>query len=184
MKRREFIAGLGAAAFPVVVGAQAVMPVVGVLLIFNENDLDAKTMLSLFVKRLEESGWEDGRNVRIEFRWTSGNVDLINKFARELVELHPRVILVGGDITTAAIQRITRAIPVVFVNVSDPVGYGFVASLPHPGGNLTGFGNQEASLGGKWLELLTQIAPGVRRAAIMFNSDTASGGGSYYMPSF
>ena len=105
-------------------------------------------------------------------------------FAKELVDLQPDVILADATPATAALQRETRTIPIVFAVVSDPVGAGFVAGLPRPGGNITGFIIMEASMAGKWLELLTEIAPGIKRAAIMFNPDTAPGGGSYYLPSF
>src|ERR1700686_5394590 len=105
-------------------------------------------------------------------------------FAKELVALQPEVILADSTPVTAALQRQTRTIPIVFAGISDPVGAGFLAGLPHPGGNLTGFINLEASMGGKWLELLTEIAPGVKRVATMFNPDTAPGGGSYYLPAF
>ena len=105
-------------------------------------------------------------------------------FAKELVDLQPDVIFAHATPATAALQRETRTIPIVFVIVVDPVGSGFVAGLPHPGGNITGFIYEEASHGGKWLELLTEIAPGIKRVAIMFNPDTAPGGGSYFRPLF
>ena len=120
----------------------------------------------------------------MDVRWAAGNVDRMRMFAKELVDLQPDVILASTTPATAALQRETRTIPIVFVNVADPVGAGFVASLPRPGGNITGFINIEAAMAGKWLELLTEIAPGVKRAAIMFNPDTAPCGGSYYLPSF
>ena len=104
--------------------------------------------------------------------------------AKELVDLQPEIIFANATSVTAALQRETRTIPIVFTGVSDPVGSGFIASVPRPGGNLTGFIDLEASIGGKWLELLTEIAPGVKRVAIMFNPETAPGGGSYYLPSF
>ena len=125
-----------------------------------------------------------GRNVRMDVRWAAGNVDRVRMLAKELVDLQPEVILANSTPVTAALQRETRTIPIVFAGVSDPVGAGFVAGLPRPGGNITGFINMEAAMGGKWLELLTEIAPGVKRVAIMFNPDTAPGGGSYYLPSF
>ena len=120
----------------------------------------------------------------MDVRWAGDNVDRMRMFAKELVDLQPDVILASGTPATAALQRETRTIPIVFVIVADPVGDGFVAGLPRPGGNITGFGDQEAAMAGKWLELLTEIAPGVKRAAIMFNPDTAPDGGSYYLPSF
>jgi putative ABC transport system substrate-binding protein len=122
--------------------------------------------------------------MRIDVRWTAGNVDLMRMFAKELVDLRPEIIFAATTPATAALQRERRTIPIVFVSVSDPVGAGFVARLPRPGGNLTGFISEEASVAGKWLELLTEIAPTVKRAAIMFNPGTAPDGGSYYLPAF
>jgi putative tryptophan/tyrosine transport system substrate-binding protein len=118
------------------------------------------------------------------FAGPPATLDLMRVLARELVDMQPDVILAGNTPGTAALQRETRTIPIVFAAVSDPVGAGFVASLPRPGGNITGFVNEEASLAGEWVELLTEIAPSVKRAAIMFDPDTAPGGGSYYLPSF
>jgi putative ABC transport system substrate-binding protein len=120
----------------------------------------------------------------MDIRWAGADVDRMRMFAKELVGLQPEVILANGTPVTAALQRETRAIPIVFAPVADPVGSGFVAGLPRPGGNLTGFINLEASMAGKWLELLTEIAPGVKRVAMMFNPDTAPGGGSYFRPAF
>jgi ABC-type uncharacterized transport system substrate-binding protein len=140
--------------------------------------------LSGFVQGLAQLGWTDGRNVRMDLRWAAGSVDRTRMFAKELVDLQPDVILAHSTPATAALQRETRTIPIVFAVVSDPVGVGFVAGLPRPGGNLTGFIHMEASMGGKWLELLTEIAPGVKRATIMFNPDTAPYARSYYLPSF
>jgi putative tryptophan/tyrosine transport system substrate-binding protein len=187
LKRREFIAGFGwAVAAPFVARAQQPDRVrrIGVLLGFDENDPGAKPALSGFMQGLTEVGWTDGRNLRVDVRWAAGNVDRARTFAKELVNLQPDVVLTQGTSVTAALQRETRAIPIVFAVVADPVGAGFVAGLPRPGGNITGFINLEASMAGKWLELLTEIAPAVKRAAIMFNPDTAPGGGSYYLPAF
>jgi putative ABC transport system substrate-binding protein len=133
---------------------------------------------------LAELGWTDGGNVRMEVRWAGGNVDRLRMFAKELVDLQPDVTLATSTPATAALQQATRTIPIVFAGISDPVGAGFVTSLSRPGGNLTGFINMEGAFAGKWLEVLTEIAPGIKRAAIMFNPDTAPGGGSYYLPSF
>jgi putative ABC transport system substrate-binding protein len=157
---------------------------IGVLMSGDENDPEGKARLSGFTEGLAELGWTDGRNMRMDVRWAAAAVDRMRMFAKESVDLQPDVILANTTPVTAALQRETRKIPIVFVNVADPVGSGFVASLPRPGGNLTGFSNLEASMAGKWLELLTEIAPGVKRAAIMFNPNTASGGGSYYLPPF
>jgi putative tryptophan/tyrosine transport system substrate-binding protein len=187
MRRRQFIAGLGGvAAWSLAAWAQQPdrMRRVGVLMAFDENDPEAKAYLSEFTQGLAELGWTDGGNLRMDVRWGAGNVDRMRMSAKELLDLQPDVILAHGTPATAAFQRETRTIPIVFAVVSDPVGVGFVASLPRPGGNLTGFIHMEASLGGKWLELLTEIAPGVKRATIMFNPDTAPYARSYYLPSF
>jgi putative ABC transport system substrate-binding protein len=186
MRRRQFIIGLGsAAAWPVVArGQQPAMPVVGVLIAFDETDPEGKARLSAFTQRLAELGWTDGRNLSMEVRWAADNVDRLQIFAKELVNLQPDVIFTDSTTLTAAFQRETRTIPIVFAGVSDPVGSGFVASLPRPGGNITGFTNIEAGMGGKWQELLTEIAPGVKRVAAMFNPDTAPYITSYFLPSF
>jgi putative ABC transport system substrate-binding protein len=186
MRRREFIAGLGsAAAWPV--AAQAQQPDrtrrIGVLMGWDENVPEAKAFLSGFTDGLAEAGWSDGRNARIEIRW-AGNVDRIQPLAKEVVDLQPDVILASTTSVTAAIQRETRNIPIVFAGPADTVGAGFVASLARPGGNMTGFSNMEAAIGGKWLQLLTEIAPAVKRAAIMFDPDTAPYGSTYFLPPF
>jgi putative ABC transport system substrate-binding protein len=188
MKRREFITLLGgaAAAWPLGAGAQQPerMRRIGILMAFDENDSRAKGWLSRFTHGLTELGWHNGGNLRLDVRWAEDNVDRMQLFAKELVSLRPDVILAFGTPVTAALQRETRTIPIVFAIVSDPVGEGFVASLARPGGNITGFHNSEASIGGKWLELLKEIAPGVTRVAMIFNPKTAPGGGKYYMPDF
>jgi putative ABC transport system substrate-binding protein len=187
LRRRQFIAGIGGlAAWPMVARAQPPgrLRRIGVLMSWNESDPEIKTFLSGFMQGLAELGWTDGANVRMEVRWAGGNADRLRMFAKELVDLQPDVILATSTPATAALQQATRTIPIVFAGMSDPVGAGFVANLSHPGGNLTGFINMEGAFGGKWLEVLTEIAPGIKRAAIMFNPDTAPGGGSYYLPSF
>jgi putative tryptophan/tyrosine transport system substrate-binding protein len=187
MRRREFIAGIGsAAAWPVAVWAQQGerMRRIGVLMPFDENEPVAKTLVSAFMQALADLGWTDGRNVRMDLRLTGGDISRVRPFAHELVGLQPDIILAAGTPATAAVQQETRTTPIVFVIVVDPVGSGFVASLPRPGGNMTGFMPQEMAMAGKWLELLTQIVPGVKRVAAMFNPDTAPGSGSYYLPSF
>jgi putative tryptophan/tyrosine transport system substrate-binding protein len=187
MRRREFIAVVGgAAAWPLAATAQQPdrMRRIGVLMGYAENDPGAKAFLAGFIQRLAELGWVDGRNLRIDIRWAPGNVDQMREFAKELVELQPEVIVANSTPVTAALQRETRSIPIIFVIVSDPVGSGFVASLARPGGNITGFSTAEASLASKWLELLTETTPGLKRAAMMFNPDTAPYVSSYYLPSF
>jgi putative tryptophan/tyrosine transport system substrate-binding protein len=187
MRRREFIAGLGSvAAWPLVARAQQDGPVrrIGVLMPYEENDPEAKAQLSAFTQGLAELGWIDGRSLRIDVRWATGNPDRMKMFSKELVGLQPDAIFVSGTPSTAALQRETRTIPIVFVNVADPVGEGFVAGLSRPAGNLTGFIYTEAGIAGKWVELLTEMAPAVKRVAIMFNPDTAPGGGSYFLPTF
>jgi putative ABC transport system substrate-binding protein len=186
-RRREFIAALGgAAAWPLAARAQQPgrMRRIAVLMGFGENDPDAKDQLYEFSKGVGELGWIDGSNLRMDVRWAAGNLDRARMFANELIDLQPDVILAHTTPTTAALQRATRTIPIVFVTVSDPVGASFVTGLPRPGGNITGFINNEPTMAGKWLELLTEIAPSVERAAIMFNPDTAPYVGTYYLPSF
>jgi len=185
MRRREFIAGLGAtAAWPLVAGAQQGDRVrrIGVLMTNDENDPVLNSRLSAFTKALADLGWTDGRNVRMDLRWGGGDINRIRALAQELVGLQPDIILTNGTAPTVALQRETRAIPIVFANVTDPVAQRIVARLDRPGGNITGFADNEVSLGSKWLELLSEIAPGLKRAAIMFNPDTSSQL-STYMPS-
>ncbi len=187
MRRRQFIAGIGGAAvWPLVARAQRPERVrrLSVLMPYEESDPEQKTYLAEVIKELAKLGWSDGGNLHVDVRWVAGNGDRARMFAEELAGLQPDVILAATTPVTAALQRETRNIPIVFVGVSDPVGAGFVAGLPHPGGNLTGFINLEAGMGGKWLELLTEMAPDIKRAAIMFNPDTAPGGGSYFLRSF
>ena len=185
MRRREFIAGLGsAAAWPVVAGAQQAEHVrrIGVLMIYGENDPAAKALLFGLTQGLSELGWSDGRNLRIDVRWAAGNADRMRLLAKELVDLRPDTIVSHGTPVTAALQRETRTIPIIFLPISDPVGAGFVESLPRPGGNVTGFINMEAGMGGKWLELLVEIAPRIKRIANLFNPDFAQN--AYYLNSF
>jgi putative ABC transport system substrate-binding protein len=185
IRRRDFITLLGgAAAWPLAAWAQQGDRVrrIGVLAAFDENDPVAKPGISAFTQALAGLGWTDGRNVRIDLRSYGGDANRIRAFAQELVGLQPDIIVTGTTPATAAVQRETRTIPIVFLGVGDPVATGIVPRLDRPGGNITGFAASEASLGGKWLELLSEIAPGLKRAAILFNPDTAPV--SVYVPSF
>jgi putative ABC transport system substrate-binding protein len=177
MRRREFLGVLGsaAAAWPVVARAQQAGPVrrIGILIGGTKGDSQTEAGLAAFTAALKELGWTDGQNVRIEIRWAAGNVERMKELAKELVSLQPDLLVGHTTQPVAALQRETKTIPIVFLIVSDPVGSGFVTSLPSPGGNITGFINIESSLGGKWIEVLKEVVPGVTRAALMFNPDTA-----------
>jgi putative tryptophan/tyrosine transport system substrate-binding protein len=186
MRRREFIAGLGSAvAWPIAARAQQGdrMRRIGVLMGGDENDPERKARVSAFTQALADLGWTDGRNVRMDVRWGGADADRTKVFAKELVGLQPDIIATNGTtIGTVAVQRLTRTIPIVFANAGDPVAAGIVARLDRPGGNITGFANLEPSLGGKWLELLTEIAPGLKRAAVIFDPET-SYASTYMLPS-
>jgi putative ABC transport system substrate-binding protein len=184
MRRREFIAGLGStAAWPIAAQAQQGDRVrrIGVLMAGDENDPFNKSLISAFTQSLAGLGWTDGRNVRMDLRSFGDDINWTRALAQELVGLQPDIILAGTTAATVAVQRETRTIPIVMAAGSDPVASGIVPRLNQPGGNTTGFGTNEPSLGGKWLELLSEIAPGLKRAAFMFNPDT--GLASAYMPS-
>src|SRR6516225_3809854 len=185
MKRREFITFLGgAAAWPLAARAQQGDRVrrIGMLLGLDEDDPVGKPLLSAFTQALADLGWTVGRNVRMDLRWGGGDdINRIRALAQELVGLRPDIIFISGTLAAVALQRETRTIPIVFASVSDPVASGIVTRLDRPSGNITGFANLEATLGGKWLELLSEIAPGLKRAAIMFNPDTSPA--PAYMPS-
>jgi putative ABC transport system substrate-binding protein len=182
--RREFITLLGGAvAWPVTARAQQGNPVrrIGVLMGGDENEPEVKLRLSTSTQALADLGWTDGRNVRTDRRWAGGDTNRMQALVQELVGLQPDIILATSTPVIIALQRETRTIPIVFANVADPVASGIVARLDRPSGNITGFGILEASLGGKWLELLAEIAPGLKRVAIMFNPDTSPA--SAHMPS-
>jgi putative ABC transport system substrate-binding protein len=187
MNRRKLLGLIGGvAAWPLAARGQKIVDVrhVGVLLSSDEKDPEGRATLAGFVQRLAELGWSEGHNLKLEIRWSAANVDQIRTFARELVASQPDVILAASTPVTAALHRETQTIPVVFVVVSDPVGDGFVVSLAHPGGNITGFLHSESGIGAKMLQMLNQIAPGVKRVALLFNPDTAPGGGTYYFRDF
>jgi ABC-type uncharacterized transport system substrate-binding protein len=188
MKRRQFIAGLGsAAAWSVAAWAQQGSRVrrVGVLIPYEETDPGPKIWLSGFTQALAGLGWIDGRNVRMDVRWGGNDTNRIRALAKELVGLQPDIILTNGTQSTVALQPETRTIPIVFVGVTDPVAQRIVPRLNQPGGNLTGFAILEASLGGKWLELLSEIAPGLAAArnnvpAVYWQSEFARDGGGLF----
>jgi putative ABC transport system substrate-binding protein len=138
-----------------------------------ESDPQAAPFLAAFKEGLGQHGWIDGNNIKIEVRWAAASLDRMAALARELISLQPELIVGQATPVVAALQRETKSIPIVFVVVSDPVGSGFVSSLPRPGGNITGFVNLEASMASKWIELLKEVAPGVTRVAVIFNPDTA-----------
>src|SRR6516162_7573741 len=185
IRRREFLRGLGgAAAWPLAALAQQGDRVrrIGVLMAYDENDPEGKANLSAFTQALAGLGWTGGRNLRMDLRWHGDDINRVRALAQELVRLQPDILVTNSTPATVAVQRETRTIPIVFAAVSEPVGQGLVARLDRPGGNITGFANVEAPVGGKWLELLSEIAPGLKRAAIMFNPDTAPA--SAFIPSF
>jgi putative ABC transport system substrate-binding protein len=183
LKRRDFITLLGgaAAAWPLAAHAQQAggMRRIGVLSNLASDDQEAQTRNAAFLQGLQELGWTVGRNVRIDYRWGLGNAELYRRHAADLVALAPDVILTNGTSTIGPVLQTTRTIPIVFVNVTDPVAGGFVESLARPGGNATGFASAEWGMAGKWLELLKQIAPHVKQAAVIRNPRVASGSGQY-----
>jgi putative ABC transport system substrate-binding protein len=181
MRRREFISVIvgAAAAWPLAARAQQPTVRVGLLMSRVENDPDGQARVRAFVDALQQLGWTDGRNVRLDIRWTAGKPANSDKYAAELVSLTPDVIFVSASMNLTALQRITHSVPIVFANVIDPVGAGFVASLARPGGSTTGFSAFEYSLSGKWLELLKELAPNVTRVGVLRDSSLAAGIGQY-----
>jgi putative tryptophan/tyrosine transport system substrate-binding protein len=178
MRRREFIALIGGAAvaWPAVARAQQAerMRRIGVLMGFPESDSQAQSYIAAFRDGLQKLGWTDGRNVRIDTRWAAFDAESRQRFAKELIALQPDLILSHTTPTTAALLQQTRTIPIVFATVTDPIGSGFVASLPRPGGIVTGFTLVEPTMAAKWVELLKEIAPRVNRVAMLFNPTTAT----------
>jgi putative ABC transport system substrate-binding protein len=183
MRRREFITLLGgvAVAWPLIAHAQQAERIrrIGLLSALAEDDPESVTRRAAFEQALEALGWADGRNIRIDYRWGAANADDTRKYVAELVALAPDVILTSSNISLAPMMQATRTIPIVFVQVIDPVGSGFVESLARPGGNVTGFTQFEYSLAGKWLELLKQIAPHVTRAAVIRDPTRGPGIGQF-----
>ena len=177
--RRQFITLFGgaAAAWPLAARAQPAerMRRIGVLMNLAADDGVAEAHLAAFVQGLQQLGWTDGRNVRIEYRWAAGDASRFQTYAKELLALAPDVILASAAPSVQALQRATRSVPIVFANVSDPVASGFVQSLARPGGNTTGFMQFEYGLSGKWLEVLKQVAPDVTRAVVLRDPDVGTG---------
>src|SRR5262245_62581133 len=184
-RRRRFITLLGgAAAWPLAARAQQPDRVsrIGVLMAFAESDREAQSWVAAFREELSKLGWTGGRSVEVAPRWATADVESMQRFAKELVALQSDLILTSSTPATAAMLQQTRAIPIIFVWVADPVGSGFVASLPRPGGNVTGFTPIESSLGGKWVELLKDIAPRVVRVTLLFNPAMATFVEDYLSP--
>jgi putative ABC transport system substrate-binding protein len=183
MQRREFITLLGSAAatWPVLARAQQPGRVrrIGVLSGFSVDDSEGQARVAAFTQALAQLGWTDGRNVQIEYRWGAGGADNIRKYATELVALAPDVVLATGGTSLGPLLQASSTVPIVFANVPDPVGSGFVESLAKPGGNATGFMQFEYNLSAKWLELLKQIAPGVTRAKVLWDPAITAGIGQF-----
>jgi putative tryptophan/tyrosine transport system substrate-binding protein len=183
MRRREFITLLGgaAAAWPLVVLAQQPTGTrrIGVLMNFRSDASEGQARIAVFAQALQKLGWTDGDNVRTDIRWAADDMELFRKYSKELVELNPDVILASAGQSVAELQRATRSVPIVFANVVDPVGAGYVTSLARPGGNMTGFTSFEYRIAGKWLELLKQIAPRVTRIAVIRDPAYAAGIGQF-----
>jgi putative tryptophan/tyrosine transport system substrate-binding protein len=152
---------------------------IGVLLYLKENDPEGQTYLTAFREGLQKAGWIVGRNLEIEYRWTGGDPRLARKYAAELVALNPQVILTAGGNQVGPLQQVTRSIPIVFVQVADAVGAGLVNSLAKPGGNATGFTNGQFDISAKWLEVLTQISPSMKRVAVLRDAANPSGTGQF-----
>jgi putative ABC transport system substrate-binding protein len=187
MKRREFIMLLGgaSAAWPLSVRAQQGerMRRIGVLILQAADDPESQDRIAAFSQGLHESGWIVGRNVQFEYRWGAGDADRVRRYAAELVALAPDVIVTSGGSTVPPLLQATRTVPIVFVNVAEPVGGGLVDSLSRPGGNATGFVQFEYGLSGKWLELLKQVVPGVTRVAVIRDPALVAGIGTFAVTS-
>jgi putative ABC transport system substrate-binding protein len=183
MRRREFITllGGGVAASPYAALAQqpARIQRIAVLMNLAADDPEASARVGVFAQGLTDLGWTIGGNVRIEYRWGAGNADAERKYAAELLALMPDVVVASGSLAVAAFQRLTRTVPIVFTLISDPIGAGFIDSLARPGGNTTGFMIFEYSIGGKWLELVKEIAPGVTRVAVVRDAANPAGNAQF-----
>src|SRR3984893_17583014 len=183
MRRRDFITLLGGAAVAWPLGARAQQPErvrgIGVLMNLAADDPEGQARLTAFVQGLQQLGWTADRNVRIDYRWAADHADLYRRYAAQLVALAPDIILASSSPSVGSLQQATRDVPIVFANVADPVGAGFVDCLWRPGGNATGFAVCEYGISGKWLELLKEIAPSVTRAAVLRDPALAAGAGQF-----
>jgi putative tryptophan/tyrosine transport system substrate-binding protein len=177
MRRREFIRLISGSTALLSLTAHAQQPDrkrrIGVLMGIADNDPEARPRVEAFERGLQELGWADGQNIHLDYRWTAGDPDRTLLFAKEIFDLKPDVILVHSSPAVAALRQLTSKIPLVFVLIADPIGSGFVASLAHPGGNATGFMNAEATLAGKWLGLIKEIAPKIEQVALIYNPRTS-----------
>jgi putative ABC transport system substrate-binding protein len=186
MQRREFITlvGSAAAAWPAMARAQQDrVRRIGLLMGYAEADPDTQARMAAFKDGLEQLGWKDGRNIQLTFRFGVGEMDRVRASAKELVESHPDVIVCETTPTLKVLAQQTDSLPIVFVSVADPVNNGYVADLARPGGHITGFTNFEATMGGKWIELLKKLDPTKARAGVIFNPDSAPGGGDFFLKS-
>src|SRR3984893_6880907 len=186
MKRREFITLVGGAPAAALGPARAEADRVrhiGILMGYAESDPDTQARMTAFREAFEQLGWKDGHNVQITYRFGIGEIERVRGYAKELVDSNPDLIVCETKPTLKAVADHTSTIPIVFVSVTDPVRNGFVAHLARPGGNITGFTNFEATMGGKWIELLKKIAPSSTRVGVIFNPDTAPGGGGLFLKS-
>jgi putative ABC transport system substrate-binding protein len=176
MRRREFIRLISGSTALLSLMAHAQQPDrkrrIGVLMGIADNDPEARPRVEAFERGLQELGWAEGQNIHLDYRWTAGDPDRTLLFAKEIFDLKPDVILVHSSPAVAALRQLTSKIPLVFVLIADPIGSGFVASLAHPGGNVTGF-NAEATMAGKWLGLIKEIAPKIEQVALIYNPRTA-----------
>src|SRR5580704_16661896 len=186
MKRREFIGLIGGAAVAASSPGRAQadrVRHVSVLMGYAQEDPDTQARMNAFREAFEQLGWKEGHNVQITYRFGVGEMDRIRGYAKELVDLKPDAIVCETTPTLKAVADQTSTVPIVFVAVTDPVSQGFVADLARPGGNITGFTNFEPTMGGKWIELLKTIAPKTARVGIIFNPETAPGGGAFFLRS-
>jgi len=182
VRRRDFIAGIGSATvWPLAARAQQSGGVrrVGALISFPERDSLGQAIAMAFVHGLARSGWVEGNNIRIDYRFAAGDPVRFKSYAAELLALSPDAVLAAGTAAVEALAQLTRTVPIVFVLVNDPVGLGLVQSLAHPGTNITGFSAYDGPMMGKWLGLLKQLAPGMTRVAVIFNPDTTPWAGSF-----